>query len=133
MVVVECNCEKIVVIEPQKDENYVVATNHFVSPEMQQYTGPALFNSKERYKVARQALNANNNYSCELAKNILGGKYGFMCQYERKLGFDTLWSTVYDLKNDRIFRAEGNPSKARFKEDIRLRTVKKQASTSTKN
>ena len=123
MAVIECNCEKIVVTGPEENENYLVSTNQFVSSEMQQYEILSFIDSRERYKVARQALK-NNDYSCELAQNILGGKYGFMCQYERKLDFDTLWSTVYDLKNDRIFRAEGNPSKAKFKEDIRLRTAK---------
>ena len=69
-------------------------------------------------------MKMNKNYSCELAQKIVGGEYGFMCQYERKSGFDTLWSTIYDLKNDKIFRAEGNPSKAKFKEDVRLRKAK---------
>jgi predicted choloylglycine hydrolase len=124
MAVVECNSEKIVVIGRQENENYLVSTNQFVSPEMQRYEILSFLDSRERYAVARQALNINESYSCELAQNILGGKYGFMCQYERKFGFDTLWSTVYDLNNDRIFRAEGNPSKARFKEDTRLRTAK---------
>ena len=88
---------------------------------MQAYEILSFIDSKERYKVASQTLNANKIYSRELAQDILGGKYGFMCQYDRKLEFDTLWSTVYDLKNNRIYRAEGNPSKANFKEDIRLR------------
>jgi len=124
MAVVECNCEKIVVIDAEENENYLVSTNQFVTPEMQQYEILNFIDSKERYEVARMALQLNKNYSCELAENILGGKYGFMCQYKRIFGFDTLWSTICDLTNDRIFRAEGNPSKAKFKEDIRLRAAK---------
>ena len=123
MAVVECNCEKIVVIEPKENENYLVSTNQFVSPEMQHYEILNFLDSKVRYEVANKALKTANTYSVELAEKILGGKYGFMCQYKREFGFDTLWSTVYDLKNDRIFRAEGNPSKAKFKEDIRLRSA----------
>jgi predicted choloylglycine hydrolase len=87
---------------------------------MQHYEILNFLDSKVRYEVANKALKTANTCSVELAEKLLGGKYGFMCQYERKFGFDTLWSTVYDLKNDRIFRAEGNPSKAQFKEDIRL-------------
>jgi predicted choloylglycine hydrolase len=124
MAVVECNCEKIVIIEPKEDDNYIVSTNQFVSPEMQRYEILSFPDSKVRYEVAHKALKTADVYSVELAEKILGGKYGFMCQYERKSGFDTLWSTVYDLKNDRTSRAEGNPSKARFTEDFRLRRSK---------
>ncbi|MBN1375525.1 MAG: choloylglycine hydrolase [Dehalococcoidia bacterium] len=124
MAVVECNCEKIILISRRENENYLVSTNQFVSPEMQRYEILSFIDSRERYQVARKALKMNNVYSSELARDILSGKYGLMCQYERESGFDTLWSTVYDLKNDRILRAEGNPSKARFKEDTRLRRAK---------
>ncbi len=27
-----------------------------------------------------------------------------MCQYDRNLGVDTVWSVIYDVKNIRIFR-----------------------------
>jgi len=121
MAAIECNCKKMVIISPGGNENYLVSTNQFVSPEMQRYEILNFIGSRERYGVARQVLKTHKNYSCELARQILSGKYGVMCQYERKLEFDTLWSTVCDLKNDRIFRAEGNPTKARFKEDTRLR------------
>ena len=125
MAVVECNCEKIVVIEPETGKYFVASANHFVSPEMQQYERLCFIDARERYEVARKALMMNNNYSFELARKILSGEYGFMCQYPRHCGFDTLWSTIYDLKNDRIFRAEGNPSRTKFKEDGRLRTPNK--------
>jgi predicted choloylglycine hydrolase len=129
MSVVECNCEKMVVIEPEEDDKYIVSTNQFVSPEMRHYEILNFLDSEVRYEVADKALRTAKTCSVDLAEKILGGKYGFMCQYEsRKFGFDTLWSTVYDLKNDRIFRAEGNPSKARFKGDTRLRTAKEKRS-----
>ena len=120
MAVAECNCEKMVVIRPPDKEPFVVSTNQFISPEMRCYEILSFLDSRERYAVARRALSANRIYPCELAENILGGKYGFMCQYDRKQGIDTLWSTVCDLNNGRVFRAEGNPSKAPFKEDFRL-------------
>ena len=40
-----------------------------------------------------------NHLSKKLVFEILSGKYGFMCQYDRKKGADTVWSVVYDLKN----------------------------------
>lgn len=49
--------------------------------------------SDERYSVAYNALRENkNHFSFELARDILSGKHGFMCQYERKKGSDTVWA-----------------------------------------
>ena len=74
------------------------------------------------YKVAYRTLKENyNNFSFDLAKNILSDKYGFMCQYDRKTGADTVWSVIYELKNKKIFRVEGNPSRKMFKEDKRFK------------
>ncbi len=53
--------------------------------------------------------------------NLLSGKYGFMCQYDRKTNADTIWSVVYDLKSNHIWRVEGNPSRKKFKEDTRFK------------
>lgn len=124
MAVVECNCEKTVVIRPGKNEHYLVSTNQFESPHMQRYEIMNFLDSRQRYEVARRALNENKNCTITLAEDILAGKFGFMCQYDRRLGFDTLWSTVYDLGKDRVFRAEGNPSRAEFREDTRLAWAK---------
>ena len=65
----------------------------------------------------------NNNFSIELTKDILSGKYGFMCQYDRKTNADTVWSVIYDIKNRKIYRVEGNPSRKQFKEDKRLKFI----------
>ncbi len=54
------------------------------------------------------------------AQAILGGKTGFVCQYDKKLNFDTIWSVVYGLNDLSVFRAEGNPAKTKFKKDARL-------------
>ena len=44
-----------------------------------------------------------------------------MCQYDRKADADTVWSVIYDIKNNTINRAEGNPRRKKFKVDIRLK------------
>ncbi|HEY8389837.1 MAG TPA: hypothetical protein VIL26_02620 [Clostridia bacterium] len=62
-----------------------------------------------------------NEYSIEFAKDLLAGKYGFMCQYDRKNNADTVWSVVYDLKEGNVYRAEGNPSRKKFILDNRLK------------
>ena len=41
--------------------------------------------AEERYFVAYNTLkDSKDNYSFDLVKDILSGKYGFMCQYDRK-------------------------------------------------
>ena len=109
--VVECNSKDISIIYPDK-KGYVVTTNHFNSINMSKYTDYQIDNwhSLERYHVALNALN-NNNISKETILDILSGKYGFMCQYDRKTGADTVWSVGYDLSNKKIYRVEGNPSR----------------------
>ena len=77
--------------------------------------------SCDRYDTTRNALvNNKDNYNLEFAMDLLGGKYGFMCQYDRKTNADTVWSVVYDLKNNKVYRVEGNPGRKKFKEDIRF-------------
>ena len=79
------------------------------------------WNSTKRYSVVNHVLKQYQGaYSLELTKDILSGKYGFMCQYDRKEGADTVWSVIYDVKTNKFFRVEGNPSRKKFKEDTRF-------------
>ena len=117
--VVECNPENIVVIEPEPCEQFVATANNFYSVQMRGWRNGDIddWRSDERYQTAFSALKNNKgNYSVDLAKSILSGKYGFMCQYDRKGIADTVWSVVYDIKHDRIWRVEGNPSRKKFRE-----------------
>ncbi len=124
IVVVECNSEHIEVIKPNKDGNFVAIANEFNSQKMKKYNNYEVddWRAEERYSVAYNSLKENsNNFSIELTKNILSGKYGFMCQYDRKTNEDTVWSVIYDIKNRKIYRVEGNPSRKQFKEDKRMK------------
>ena len=48
--------------------------------------------TEERYLVSYNTLkNCQNNFSIELISDILSGKYGFMCQYDRKIDADTVF------------------------------------------
>lgn len=121
--VVECNCETVEVIKPNKDGNFVATTNEFTSEKMKQYNNYHVDNWKaeERFLVAYHTLKENKeDYSLTLAQDILSGKYGFMCQYDRKLNADTVWSVIYDIENKSIYRVEGNPSRKPFKKDTRM-------------
>lgn len=121
IVVVECNPKKMVIISPQQDESFVVATNHFHSPQLDFYNNFDIDNwkSEERYQNAYHALKTHPYDSIDLARDILSGKHGFMCQYDRKKGADTLWSVIYSCQDHRIWRVEGNPARKKFQEDFR--------------
>lgn len=124
LVVVECNCNNVEIIKPNEDGNFVTTANEFNSDKMKEYNNYNVddWKAEERYLIAYNSLKKNsNNFSFNLAKDILSGKYGFMCQYDRKTGADTVWSVIYDIKNKKIFRVEGNPSRKDFKEDTRLK------------
>lgn len=123
MAVIECNCRRIEIIRPTAGDNFIAATNGFHSGKMKLYEKHGIddWRSDERYEVARTALKENRRcFSTELAESILKGRFGFMCQYDRKTGADTVWSVVYDVKHKKIYRAEGNPGRKRFREDARF-------------
>jgi predicted choloylglycine hydrolase len=122
--VIECNAEKLVIIRPESGRNFVAAANCFVSNEMQPYRNTEIddWRADDRYQTAHDAM-ANNpkKLSVEFAEDILAGRYGFMCQYDRKTNADTVWSVVYDLKRKQTWRTEGNPSRKAFIEDARMK------------
>ena len=42
------------------------------------------------------------------------GRHGFMCQYEKGLNFETIWSSVFNLDTLDIYRAEGDPRRKKY-------------------
>ena len=114
---VECNCDKKHIIK----NDYVFTSNHFVSECMRVYQTDLEddVHSHERYNTLENAFK-NYKYNLDFSKELLSGKYGFMCQYEKKDDIDTIWSSIYSIKDKKIYRAEGNPSRNSFKEDKRL-------------
>lgn len=124
IVVVECNCKEMEIIQPTRNGNFVTTANEFNSTKMKKFNNYEVDNwkSEERYLVAYDTLKKHkNNYSFDLIKDILSGKYGFMCQYDRKTDADTVWSVIYDIKSNNIFRVEGNPKRKTYKKDDRLK------------
>ncbi len=124
IVVVECNSEKVEIMTPDDENDFVVATNRFHLDIMKPFNHDEVddWRAEERYLVASHTLEAyKDHFSLDLMKDILAGKYGFMCQYDRNKNADTIWSVIYDIKNSRIYRAEGNPRRKSFKIDTRLK------------
>jgi predicted choloylglycine hydrolase len=124
MIVAECNPNKINLRKPdtnQNNEDFIVSVNHFTSQSMQKYdrSNQNIYSSKVRYETAYNALNKFDlEDELEYAKNILRGKYGFMCQY-RRIKFETIWSTIFDVTENKMFLAKGNPEVSEY-EKIRL-------------
>lgn len=115
----ECSPQKLII----KEGSSFAATNHFVSEEMKEFEEEKnLYFSHERFITAKNALNHESRINLLYhVDNILSGKHGFMCQYSKALKFDTVWSSLYDITGKKIYRAEGNPQKAKYKEDTRLK------------
>jgi predicted choloylglycine hydrolase len=126
MTVAECNPLKMNFRYPEKNENgenFIVTVNHFTSEGMWKHDAGSrdVYSSAARYQTAYNALkNRDYKNGVEHAENLLKGKYGFMCQYDKGLNFDTVWSSVFDITNNRIYRAEGNPFKTKYIEDKRM-------------
>jgi predicted choloylglycine hydrolase len=124
MAVIECSPNRVVVRKLEPADGYLISANHFIDPSMQEEHANPVDNwylSKDRYATVQKAMNEMpHGKDVAYAQQILSGKLGFICQYEKQLNFDTIWSTVYSLNDLKIFCAEGNPSKVKFKEDTRL-------------
>ncbi len=67
-----------------------------------QFNGVDDVHSHERYETLVNAFANSKDYSLDFIKNLLSGKMGFMCQYDRKQGLDTVWSSIYDLTEGTI-------------------------------
>ena len=120
MLVAECTPEKVFLREPEQGENFLIAANHFVSGEIRAINSNSMYSSEQRYQTAYRALKEMAfSDAVSHAQAILGGKHGFMCQYHPSLNFETIWSSVFDVGNKRVYRAEGDPSRVKFKEDMR--------------
>jgi len=123
LAVIECSAEKLAVIHPTAERSFVCAANLFQSAEMSEFQNLNIDNwqSEQRYHTLNQTLGrAGHKTDIQAAKDLLSGKNGFLCQYDRASGKDTVWSVIYDLKENAIYRAEGNPSRKMFKKDERF-------------
>lgn len=121
--VVECDCDEIAVIYPTESSSYVCATNLFHTDSLSRKNCPAIdnWNADLRYRTLTSFLHLHcADLVPEDAANLLSGKHGFLCQYDRMTGKDTVWSVIYNLTSHQILRAEANPSQHPFIEDTRF-------------
>ncbi len=117
---IECNSKQIKI---NRNNQNAFATNWFFSEAMREYNNHLIDNwqAQKRYQTIKEAILTDKINDFNDAAALLSGRYGYICQYDRKTGKDTVWSVIYDVKNKRIFRVEGNPSRKSFMEDKRFK------------
>ena len=130
MAVVECTPSAKNIREAETFDNgrIVCTVNSFTSDKMKTYddSDGNDYDSHKRYQVVMDSFSSERireDY-IETTKRCLRGDYGFMCQYDNEPDFETVWSSIFDLKNLTIYRAEGDPRKKKFVKDNRLHDIK---------
>ncbi|CDZ74722.1 Choloylglycine hydrolase family protein [Peptoniphilus sp. ING2-D1G] len=104
----------------QVQDGALYRTNHFVSDKMIKYQTDLNDDIQSHNRFNTLASTDYNLYGINEIKLLLNGTKGFICQYDRNQQFDTIWSSIYDLKEGKIYRCEGNPSRKKFLVDKRL-------------
>ena len=129
MAVIETSAERIRVRWPARGDNSVICTNHFLHPEMQEMEDLKLriteaLETLERYDAIHAGLKQSDKLvNIEKAQEILRSHDGYICCHHPEIKLGTLWSVAASLKEPRIFRAEGNPCRAKYKPDLRLKNI----------
>jgi predicted choloylglycine hydrolase len=127
--VVEASPDKVRVRRPNKGEDFIVCTNHFVHPEMQDKEDPNArstteWDSQPRYATISRILKENSGkVNVRLAEKILSNHSGYVCSHQQKIRLGTIWSVIATLNEPQILRAEGHPCKASYRRDLRLNKV----------
>ncbi|MBS5282831.1 MAG: acyl-CoA--6-aminopenicillanic acid acyl-transferase [Clostridiales bacterium] len=125
MMAVECTPDKKQIREAlDLDRGRVLCiVNSFTSEEMKKYDAARGndYGSRLRYGTVMNHFDRLIEGDwLEDAQKLLKGEYGFMCQYDDEPDFETVWSSVFDLKSRIIYRAEGDPRRKKFIKDSRL-------------
>lgn len=118
----ECCPGQTEILCPQESDAFVCASNLFHTEPMKKYNVASdNWQAEERYQTLLKTLRGGlPTFNLSDGQKLLSGKNGFLCQYDRKTGKDTVWSVLYDVKNDRLYRTEGNPSRKKYREDRRF-------------
>lgn len=123
LLLAECRPGEAQLAEVGPGGGYLCATNAYHMPAMAAHSRPGVddWQAERRYRTMERALRGGwRNMRTPQAMALLAGRQGFLCQYDRAEGKDTVWSAVYDLTGRRIYRAEGNPQRTVFGEDGRF-------------
>jgi predicted choloylglycine hydrolase len=117
--VVEASPERVRVRKPQRNSGFLVATNHFVHPEMTRTEDMSQRDSDSlrRFEaITREIERAGGEMSPERAEAILSDHKGRVCSHHEDTKLGTLWSTVANLTTRKLFLAEGHPCDSKYSE-----------------
>lgn len=117
IVVVECNCKRVVVMEK---EDVGFAVNQFISEEMRDDRLPERLDdlaSGMRYQTLCKACE-HTNMDMANVQAILQGTKGFLCQYPKDCPADTIWSILYDPNHLHYLFCDGNPSRDAYQSHV---------------
>ena len=94
---IECNSKQIKI---NRNNQNAFATNWFFSEAMREYNNHLIDNwqAQKRYQTIKEAILTDKINDFNDAAALLSGRYGYICQYDRKTGKDTVWSVIYDVK-----------------------------------
>ncbi len=126
MAVVEASPDKAIVRWHEEDINFIVCTNHFLHPEMQEMENleersKSNWDTIPRYTTIYNMLKEKaDRINVKRAQKILANHSGYVCSHQEKIKLGTLWSIVATLKKPKIYRAEGHPCRAKYVQDLRL-------------
>lgn len=126
--VINAPVKKLIGEAKSVDDGYLVCTvNSFISDKLKPYDFAKGddYHSYTRYSVVMDNCinNVKNNDPVVETQKLLKGEYGFMCQYDDEPDFETIWSSIFDLSNLMIYRAEGDPRRKKFITDKRLHNI----------
>ena len=116
--VAECSPEGVRVERPGPAGPFVCAANLFRS-DLADPLPPGLdtWRAAERYDTMRRVLEREGEtLALSGVQALLAGRKGFLCQYDRSAGRDTVWSVACDLSRQNCLLAEGNPGRTAFRE-----------------
>jgi predicted choloylglycine hydrolase len=123
MAVVEASPDKVRVRRPEEGNSFIVCTNHFLHPEMLEMENQKerCWDSMPRYTTIYNILKQQDGkIDVKIAEKILSNHSGYVCSHQKNIKLGTLWSVIATLKNLQIFRAEGNPCRAKYRQDTSL-------------
>ena len=115
--VAECGPEGVRVERPGPAGPFVCAANLFRS-DLADPLPPELdtWRAAERYDTLRRALEREGEtIGLSGIQALLAGQKGFLCQYDRSTGRDTVWSVACDLARRRYLLTEENPGRTAFR------------------
>ncbi len=131
MGVVEASPGKVKVRGRATGQSYLVATNHFVHPEMLEMEDKARRDptTLSRYSAISTALEQQHGQiDVGAAQKILSSHDGSVCSHMEDMQLGTLWSVIATLKRPQLYRSEGNPCRVGYQLDERLSIIRRDGS-----